>query len=315
MKAVVYTSKRSHHKFEFCEVETPVPKENEVLIRVHAASLNAADYRPMKLGIIPKSRIFGADVAGRIESVGKSVTLFQPGDDVMGDLARYGYGGLGEFVAVPEQAVIKKPERISFEDCAAVPLAAITALQALRDHGQIRAGQEVLIVGSAGGVGTFAVQLAKHFGGVVTGVCSAENLRQTSFLGADYVIDYKKESITTSNKKYDLVLGVNGKYSLATYIKVLKPKGKCVIVGGALLPVLTAFAFGWAFSVGSKKIKAAYTSPNQTVLKEISDLLDLGVLKPVIDRTYPLEQAGEAMDYISKGHASGKVVVKIIQNS
>ena len=179
MKAIVYSKKSYPDKLVYCDVDKPIPGDREVLIKVHSVSLNAADYRSMKMGLIPKRKIFGADIAGRIESVGKNISLFKPGDEVIGDLASYGFGGLAEYVTAPEKALITKPEQISFEDGAALPMAAMTALQALRDKANVHKGQKVLIVGSAGGVGAFAIQLAKYFGAVVTGVCSSKNVQQT----------------------------------------------------------------------------------------------------------------------------------------
>ena len=179
MKAVLYNKKGSPEKLSLYEIDKPVPGENDVLIRVHVVSLNAADYRSMKMGIIPKRKIFGADVAGSIESVGRNCSVFKPGDEVMGDLASFGFGGLAEYVTAPERALVLKPEQVSFEAAATLPLAAITALQALRDKGNIQKGQKVLIVGSAGSVGPFAVQIARYYGAEVTGVCSSKNLNQT----------------------------------------------------------------------------------------------------------------------------------------
>ncbi len=176
MKAVVYSKKSHPDRLVFCDVDKPVPNDNEVLIKVHSVSLNAADYRSMKMGLIPERKIFGADIAGTIESAGKNVTLFKPGDDVIGDLASFGFGGLAEYVTAPEKALVLKPKQVSFEEAATLPMAALTALQALRNKGGIREGHKVLIVGSAGGVGTYAVQLAKHFGADGIGVCSSVNV-------------------------------------------------------------------------------------------------------------------------------------------
>ena len=211
MKAIVY-NKNYPDKLVYCDVDKPVPNDNQVLLKVLAVSLNAADYRSMKMGLIPKRKIFGADIAGRIESIGKNINQFKPGDEVMGDLASYGFGGLAEYVTAPEKALIIKPAKISFEEGATLPMAALTALQALRDKGNIQKGQKVLIIGSAGGVGTFAVQLAKYFEAEVTGVCSSKNIPQTSSLGADYAIDYAKENFANSDMRYNLILAINGNY-------------------------------------------------------------------------------------------------------
>ena len=204
MKAIVYSKKGTPDKLSLREIDKPVPKDNEVLIRVHVVSLNAADYRSMKMGLIPGKKIFGADIAGTIESVGKNITLFKPGDAVLGELAEHGFGGLAEYVTAPEKALIPKPQNVSFETAATLPLAGITALQGLRKKGNIQQGEKVLILGSAGSVGPFAVQLAKHFGAEVTAVCSTRNIDQTLSIGADHVIDYTKENPLTGNVRYNL---------------------------------------------------------------------------------------------------------------
>ena len=244
MKAVVYNKENYPDRLVYCDIDKPVPNDNEVLIKVHAVALNAADYRSMKMGLIPKGKIFGADIAGRIESVGKNITLFKPGDEVMGDLASYGFGGLAEYVNAPERLLIIKPKHISFEEAATLPMAALTALQALRDKGNIQKGQKVLIVGSAGGVGTFAIQLARYFNTEVTGVCSSKNVQQTLSLGADYVIDYTKENFTGKEKRYNIILGINGDYPLSGYRKVLTSDGIYVMVGGSISQIFKSLLFG-----------------------------------------------------------------------
>lgn len=250
MKAVVYDRKNRPDKLVFRDVEKPVPNDDEVLIAVRAVSLNAADYRSMQMGIIPVRKIFGADVAGRIESAGRNITHFKPGDEVFGELVKHGFGGLAEYCTAPENAIAIKPTGISFEQAAALPIAALTALQALRDKAGIQQGQTVLIVGSAGGVGTFAVQLAKYYGAVVTGVCSAKNVQQTLSLGADQVMDYNKEDFTKSDKRYDIILGINGNYALLSYMKCLAQNGICIILGGSLSQILKSLLFGRILSFG-----------------------------------------------------------------
>lgn len=309
IKAVVFNKKGSPEKLLFCEIDKPVPNDDEVLIKVHAVSLNAADYRSMKMGIIPKRKIFGADVAGSIELVGKNITQFKPGDEVMGDLASFGFGGLAEYVTAPERALITKPSKISFEEGASLPLAALTALQALRDKGNIQKGHKVLIVGSAGGVGTFAVQLAKYFEAEVTGVCSSKNIQQTISLGADNVIDYTKEDFSKRNNRYNLILGINGNYPLMAYKKTLIPGGIFVMIGGSLSQILKSLIFGWLLSFGSKKMKFLPAKANTEDLEFLSKLLENGTIKPVIDRSYPLDKTADAMNYLSQGHSTGKVVI------
>lgn len=311
MKAVVYSKKASPERLVYCDVDKPVPNDNEVLIKVRAVSPNAADYRSMKMGIIPKRKIFGADIAGRVESAGRNITQLKPGDEVMGDLAGYGFGGFAEYVTAPEKALIIKPGEISFEEGACIPIAALTALQALRDKGSIQQGQKALIVGSAGGVGTFAVQLAKYFGAEVTGVCSHGNVEQTRSLGADHVIDYTKENFTENDKKYDIILAVNGNYPFIAYKKALTPNGIYVMVGGSLSQIFKSLAFGWLMSMGSKKMRSLSAKANQADLEFLANLVKEGRIRPVIERHYPLEKTADAMSFLSKGHAKGKVVILV----
>jgi NADPH:quinone reductase-like Zn-dependent oxidoreductase len=311
MKAVVYNRKGSPEKLIYCDIDKPVPTDNEVLIKVHCLSLNAADYRSMKMGIIPKRKIFGADIAGSIESIGKNIGHFKPGDEVMGDLASFGFGGLAEYVTAPESALIKKPSKISYEEAATLPMAGLTALQALRDKGKIQKGHKVLIVGSAGGVGSFAVQLAKYFEAEVTGVCSSGNLQQTKSLGADFVIDYTKENFTKRNNHYNIILAINGNYPLLAYKKMLVPDGTYVMVGGALSQIFKSLVFGPLLSFGTKKMKSLSAKPNIKDLEFLVNLLDNGFIKPVIDRRYLLDQTADAMNYLSQGHSTGKVIINI----
>jgi NADPH:quinone reductase-like Zn-dependent oxidoreductase len=311
MKAVLYNKKGSPEKLSLHEIDKPVPNDNEVLIRVHAVSLNAADYRSMKMGIIPKRRIFGADVTGVIESAGKNTSVFKPGDEVMGDLASFGFGGLAGYVTAPERALILKPEKVSFEEAATLPLAGMTALQALRNKGNIQKGQKVLIVGSAGSVGPYAVQLAKYFGAEVTGVCSSKSMSQTLSIGADYVIDYTKEDFLNGNERYDLILGINGNYPLFAYRRTLTSHGRYVMVGGSLSQIFKSLLFGWVLSTGSKKMISLSAKPDKQDLKFLAGLLEKGIIKPVIDRRYTLDKTADAMNYLSQGHSTGKVIITV----
>ena len=311
MKAVVYNKKYYPEKLVYCEVDKPVPNDNEVLIKVHAVSLNAADYRSMQMGLIPKNKIFGADIAGLIEAAGKNVSLFRTGDEVMGDLASFGFGGLAEYVTAPEKALIIKPPQVSFDEAATLPMAAMTAFQALRDKASIQKGQKVLIVGSSGGVGTFAIQLAKYFGAEVTGVCSSKNVQQALSLGADYVIDYTKEKFAENNKRYDIILGINGNYPLTAYRKTLASNGIYVMIGGSLSQIFKSLVFGRILSFGSKKLKSLAAKANKTDLELLAKLLEKGIIKPVIDRRYSLDMTADAMNYLKQGHSPGKVVISI----
>lgn len=311
MKAVVYNKKASPDKLIFCEIGKPVTRDNELLIKIKAVSLNAADYRSMKMGLIPKRKIFGADISGIVESVGKDVTRFKQGDEVMGDLAGFGFGGLAEYVSVPEQAVILKPSKISFEDAATLPMAALTALQALRDKGCIDQGHKVLIVGCSGGVGTYAIQLAKYFNAEVTGVCSTRNIQQSLSSGADFVTDYTKDDFLKSGKLYNLILAINGNYPILAYRKCLAEGGIYVMVGGALPQIFKSLVFGRLLSFGSKKMKSLAAKANCEDLKFLASLLENGSIKPVIDRRYTLDKTPEAMNYLSHGHSTGKIIITI----
>jgi len=311
MKAIVYNKKALPCKLVYCDIGKPVPNDNEVLVEIIAASVNAADYRSMKMGLIPKKKIFGADIAGRVESAGKNIQQFKTGDDVIGDLADYGFGGFAEYALAPEKLLVHKPTEISYEDAAALPMAAVTALQALRDKGKIQKGHEILIIGSGGGVGTFAVQLAKYFSAKVTGVCSTKNVEQTYSLGADNVIDYTKVDFTKSNKSYDIIIAINGNYPLYACKRILNPNGIYVMVGGALSQIFKSILFGWAMSFGTKKICFLAAKSGQKDLEFIVNLAKEGKIKPVIDRHFTLDKTAEAFLYLREGHASGKVVINV----
>ncbi|PKL20423.1 MAG: alcohol dehydrogenase [Spirochaetae bacterium HGW-Spirochaetae-4] len=316
MKAIVFEKVKSSKNLVLREVPKPIPQDHDVLVRIHAASVNALDYRPMQMGIgMPKSRIFGADIVGTVESVGGQVSTFKPGDMVVGDISDNGCGGFAEYVAVAEDALVLKPEVISDELAAAVPVAAVTALQALRDKGDIKPGMNVLIYGAGGGVGTYAVQLASYFGAHVTAVCSARNTELVRSLGASEVIDYKLEDITTSNRHFDRIIAINGHHPLSAYKRILAPDGMLVMVGGSLKQILTALFFGSLLSlVGNRKIRTLAAKPNVRDLEFVLELVASGKLRPVIDRRYPLEETAEAMQYVSEGHAQGKVVITIGSN-
>lgn len=311
MKAIVFNKKAHPDKLVCCDIEKPIPNDNEVLVKIIAVSVNAADYRSMKMGLIPKKKIFGADIAGVVESAGKNIRQFKPGDEVIGEIADNGFGGFAEFALAPEKLLVHKPSKISFEDAAALPMAALTALQGLRDKGNIQKGHQVLVIGSGGGVGTFAVQLAKYFGATVTAVCSTKNVEQTKKLGADNVIDYTKENFTKRSRSYDIILAVNGNYPLLACKRILNPKGNYVMIGGALSQIFKAIFFGWVMSLGSKKIRFLAAKPKQNDLEFIAMMANEGKIKPVIDKYYPLDKTAEAVRYLGEGHASGKVVINV----
>jgi len=310
MKAVVYNKKGVPDKLVYCDVEKPKPTDNEVLVQIVAVSVNAMDYRSMRMEMIPKLRIFGADIAGRVESVGNNIQQFKPGDEVIGDLSDYGSGGFAEFLVAPEKALTLKPANISFEEAAALPVAGTTALRALRDKGNIQQGQKVLIVGSSGGVGTFAIQLAKYYGAIVSAVCSSGNVEQSLAIGADKVIDYTKEDFSKSGDSYDLILAINGNRRLSVYKRMLNPGGIYVMVGGALSQIIRSIIFGRFMSFGSRKMHILTVKSNQKDLEFLAKLAGDGKIKPLIESLYSLDKTAEAMRYLNEGHAQGKVVIK-----
>lgn len=311
MKAIIFDKKQSPHKQRLENVLSPLPKDNEVLVKVVSASINAADYRSIKMGMSPKKKMFGSAVSGVVESVGKNVQQFKPGDGVLGDLTDSGFGGLAEYVAAPDKAWAIKPANTSFEDVATLPVAATTALQALRDKGHIQKDQNVLIVGGAGGVGTFAVQLAKYYGAFVTAVSSTKNIEQTLLLGADKVIDYTKEDFTKGSNCYDIILAINGNYPLLGYRRIMKSNGIYVLVGGALMQIIKSMLFGWLLSLGGKKMKFLPAKSDPKDLEFVAKLMDEGRINAVIERRYSLDNGVEAMTYLSNGHATGKVVINV----
>lgn len=311
MKAVVYDKKNSPQVLSLREVDQPAPGAGQVRVKIITAGINAADYRSMAMGIIPASKIFGADVAGVVESAGSDARRFQVGDAVFGDLASAGFGGFAEYVAAPENLLALKPAGVSFEQAAAVPMAALTALQGLRDLGHLQPGEKVLIYGAGGGVGTFAVQLARVLGGQVTAVCGPANAENTRSLGADRVVDYTREDITRSGEQFDLVLAVNGRQPLRAYRRLLAPGGRCIMAGGALAQILPMMVFGPLLSLGSKKLRLLSAKASPRDLEYVIQLVAEGRVKPVIDRVYPLARTAEAVDYARQGHACGKVLIAV----
>ena len=317
MKAFVYTEYGSPDVLQLKEVEKPAPKDNEVLVKVYAASVNPADWHLMRAEPFlarlenglrkPKNTKLGADVAGRVEAVGKNVSQFQAGDDVFGELPLNVLGSFAEYVCAHEDALALKPARLTFEQAAAVPLAAFTALQGLRDKGQIRQGQKVLVNGAAGGVGTFAVQIAKSFGTEVTGVCSTRNLDMVRSIGADHVIDYTQEDFTRTGQRYDLIFDAVGNRSVSDYRRALSPNGICAVAGFTSLSRLFQIML-----LGGKNIGLMETARgNKKDLLILKELLEAGKIVPVIDRTYPLREVPEAIRYLETKHARGKVVIKV----
>ncbi|HAH24463.1 MAG TPA: alcohol dehydrogenase [Prolixibacteraceae bacterium] len=320
MKAVVYTKYGSPDVLKLKEVEKPSIRENEVLVKVDAASLNAADWHLLRadpfvarffIGLLkPKYKILGADIAGRVEAVGRDVKQFKPGDEVFGELSQCGWGGFAEYARAHEDALALKPAKLTFEAAAAVPLAALTALQALRDIGQIQAGQKVLVNGASGGVGTFAVQIAKAFGAEVTGVCSTGKIAMVRSMGADHVVDYTYDDFTKNGQHYDLIIAANGYHSITDYERALSPGGIYVMTGGSGKQMFQAMLMGPLISMtGSKKMRSLSMKSNKKDLITIKELLEAGKVVPLIDRRYPLSELAEAIRYLEAGHAKGKIII------
>ncbi len=319
MKAVVYNKYGPPEVLQVQEVEKPTPKDDEVLIKIYAASVNAYDWHFLTADIFlirfmgagffkPKYHRLGADVSGRIEAVGKSVTQFKPGDDVYGMI----HGGFAEYVCASEKDLVLKPSNLSYDEAAAVPMAGITALQGLRDEGKIQTGQKVLVNGASGGVGTYAVQIAKFYGAEVTAVCSTRNLDQARSIGADHVIDYTKEDFTKSGKLYDLIFAANGYHPLSTYKRALNPKGIYVMAGGTKAQIFQSMLMGSLMSEkAGRKIGGVAAKRSQIDLAFLKEILEAGKVVPVIDRRYTLSETAEALRYLGEGYARGKVVIRM----
>jgi NADPH:quinone reductase-like Zn-dependent oxidoreductase len=326
MKAIIHTQYGSPDVLQFKEVEKPVPRDNQVLVKVHAASVNTLDLTisgPLLARIItggllkPKDPRLGADIAGQVEAVGNNVTQFQPGHEVFGECT----GAFAEYACVDENKLVLKPPNLSFDAAAAVPVAALTALQGLRDKGQIQPGQKVMIHGASGGVGTFAVQIAKSFGAEVTAVCSTRNVDQACSIGADHVIDYTQEDCTRNGQQYDLVLAVNGYHPIFAYRRALRPTGRYVLVGASkdhiYQALLQALLLGPVISrTGRQKMGfMGIAKINQKDLMFVKELLEDGKVVPVIEKCYPLRETAEALRYLEEGHARGKVVITVDQTT
>jgi NADPH:quinone reductase-like Zn-dependent oxidoreductase len=326
MKAMIFTQ-YGLDRLQLVDIQKPIPGDNEVLVEVHASSITVHNLglvrgkpfltRLMGSGLLkPKRKIPGSDMVGRVKAVGRKVKSFRPGDEVYGDLTPCGFGAFAEYVCVPENVLAAKPANLSFEEAAAVPQAALVALQGLRDKGQIQAGQKVLIIGASGGVGTFAVQLAKYFEAEVTGVCSTRNVDLVRSIGADHVIDYTKEDFSKIGQHYDLIFATAYR-SIFACKRALSLKGRYVSTGGPsmtwifqdmlLLPLLSR-------NGGQKLVGGWVLVPNKD-LAFMSELLEAGKVKPVIDKCYPLREAALAFRYFGEGHARGKVVITVEQNN
>jgi NADPH:quinone reductase-like Zn-dependent oxidoreductase len=319
MKAIVCTRYGPPDVLQLQDVAKPTPADNEVLIKLYAASVNPVDLhlmrgKPFFLSLMsgglrtPKRKIPGHDIAGRVEAVGRNVTQFKPGDEVFGACR----GAFAECVCAKEDNLARKPAKSSFENAAALPIAALTALQGLRDKGRIQPGQRVLVDGASGGVGTFAIQIAKSFGAEVTAVCSTRNVDIARSLGADHVIDYTREDFTKSAQRYDLILAANARHSISDYLRTLSQNGTYVMAGGGGVQALQVALLGPLLSrIGRKKVCFFIANINHKDLAVLGGLLAAGKVVPVIDRRYPLSSTPEALRYLAEGHAQGKIVLTV----
>ena len=314
MQAFISENYGPPEMLRMAEVEKPVPVADEALVKVLAVSVNPADWRSMRakpffsratLGLLrPKHRILGGDISGRVETVGSRVTQFMPGDDVYANLLDHGLGGFAEYVSVPVEVMSLKPANLSFEEAAAVPMAAVTALQGLRHHGEVQAGQRVLINGASGGIGTFAVQIAKSYGSEVTGVTSTRNIDLVGSLGADHVIDYTTTNVFRSGRRYDLILDAIGNLSVRDLKRALAEGGKAAVVGFTSVAKLISVSLR-----GGRNIAQVSAHVATTDLEFLSELIEAGKVRPHIDRRYPFAEIPAAIAYLEQGHARGKVVV------
>jgi NADPH:quinone reductase-like Zn-dependent oxidoreductase len=316
MKAYVWEKYGPPETLSMAEVEQPAPGDGEVLVRVLAVSVNPADWHSLRgkpmfsrvtLGLLrPKHEILGGDIAGRVEAVGGGVTRFEPGDEVYADLLEHGYGGFAEYVSVPVEAMSLKPANLSFEEAAAVPTAGGTALQGLRHHGDIQPEQKVLVNGASGGVGTFAVQIAKSYGAEVTGVTSTRNLDLVSSLGADHAVDYTTTDFVRTGRRYDLILDTIGNRSVPDLRRALAEGGKAVVTGFTSVVRLMSTSLR-----GGKDVAMVSAHVAAKDLEVLSELIEAGKVRPQIDRRYPFAEIPAAIAYLEQGHARGKVVAAV----
>src|SRR6187549_3509646 len=320
MKAIVRETYGPPDVLHLADVPVPTLGDDDVLVGVRAASANAGDWHllrgtPFPFRLVaglrtPRFKIIGTDVAGHVEAVGRHVTQFRPGDEVFGELSRCGYGAYAEFAVAPEKALALKPANVSFEEAATLPTAGCTALQGLR-KGRIHRAQRVLINGASGGVGTFAVQIAKSFGTEVTAVCSTRNVDMVRSIGADHVIDYTTDDFAAHGRRYDLILAANGDRSIWDYRRALSADGCYAMTGGSNRQLTDALLFGPLLSIGRQQFGNVLVKPNQRDLLVLKELCETGKVKPVIDRRFPLSEVASAVRYVEDGHARGKVVVTL----
>ncbi len=323
MKAIVRSEYGSTDVLSLKEVDKPIVPDNGVLVRVYAASVNAGDWHLMRGtpffsrlifgGLLkPNIEILGFDVAGKIAAVGKDITQFKPGDEVFGDLSECGFGAFAEYVCAPEAALALKPTNTSYEEAATVPGAALTALQGLRDVGQVQPGQKVLINGASGGVGSFAVQIAKALNAEVTAVCSTKKMDMVRSLGADYVIDYTQTDITQNGQHYDLIFDAAAYRSVFDYLPVLTTEGTYLLVGGSTAQFFQVMLLGaWVSRISRKKVKSLICKPNQQGLLTLRELIMAGKITPFIHQCYNLSEVPAAIDHLEQRQVMGKVAIRV----
>ena len=323
MSAIVQTEYGSTDVLKLKEVDKPVVADLSVLVRVMAASVNAGDWHLMRGtpflsrlifgGIFkPKIKILGFDIAGKVEAVGKDVTQFQPGDEVFGDLSESGFGAFAEYVCAIEGALVLKPATTTFEQAATVPGAALAALQGLRDLGQIKSGQKVLINGASGGVGSFAVQIAKSFGAEVTAICNTRKMAMVRSIGADYIIDYTQTDVTQTSQQYDIILDAAGYRSVFDYLPILNKKGTYVLIGGSNIRLFQVMFFGSLISrICRKTVKLLVSKPNQPDLMTLRELMVTGKITPYIEKSYSLSEVPTAIRDLEQRQVSGKIAISV----
>jgi NADPH:quinone reductase-like Zn-dependent oxidoreductase len=320
MKAIVYTKYGPPDVLQLKEVAKPTPRNDEVLIRVRAASVNRSDWEGLRgkplyarIGglLRPRHHILGSDIAGRVEMAGRNVRRFQPGDEVFGDILGR-LGGFAEYVCAPENRLALKPASITFEEAAAIPQSAVIALQGIRDKGHVQPGQKVLINGAGGGAGAVAVQLAKMYGAEVTGVDNTGKLDFMRSLGADHVIDHTQEDFTKNGEQYDLILDVVAHRSVFAYKRTLRSNGRYYLAGGSVATMLQVLFLGpWISMIANKRIRILAVRPSLEDMVHVTELYEAGKVTPFIDKTYSLEEVPEALGYVGDGHAQGKVVITL----
>jgi NADPH:quinone reductase-like Zn-dependent oxidoreductase len=323
MKAIVQTVYGAPSVLQLAEVNLPIVPDDGVLVRVQASSVNAGDWHLMRGDSLivrlmfgglrkPKIKTLGMDVAGIVEAVGRSVTQFKPGDAVFGDMSESGFGTFAEYVCAPEAVLVHKPANISFEVAATVPVAGVSALQALRDYGQIQPGQKVLINGASGGVGSFAVQIAKAYGAEVTAVCSKAKIDRVKSIGADHIIDYTQTDITQTGQQFDLILDAAAYRSVFDYLPSLTKHGTYVLIGGSIARIFqTMFLGSWLTKTRSQNVKLLMAKPNQKDLITLKEMLETGKITPMLDRTYPLSEVPTAIHQLEQRQVTGKIAIVI----